>query len=712
LAVIEKRGSVQPQPEVGEFDEAHQTTALRPRGFFAILDTSFELTSTEPALLWLTWIGMAPVALMSLFLWYGAREALFTQSQEYLVAMACALLALLRYIPAGAAVRLVLAGIEGKKCSPVGAIREAISRAPSLVVAGSLSMWITLLSVPMCFFTLFIWSGAYLGLPLTLERDCAPWSVIGAGKRLIRNRPVRPGTLTLAWGLGVLLLSANLWGALFLGLTLAESLFDLDISLLGRLLSPSNSIFLPSLGVLSLIALEPIRQISLAVAYLDARVRRDALDLHNEAAELADQIDASTSPKWRISSQRNLRSRGATSSGFISMTLIFFALLAAPAAPALAQSSAEIGALERALYSEDPKASFISVANQLIDAGVELPEAEQVHINGEDSSEVLSQLPLPSTLKLAPLTQRLRQDLDEGRVRGGLLRLRAAFAEMDRLTLARQDASDRAANDHVNSTDLVASEGDAKAILAELLLRPEFQRETRKKVRLDGEQAWLDRLQKSIQAFLERLFRRGRDQRSQTDPKISTGPLLPATLSWILWGSLIAVVVLALVFAIMRALGHEAEPGDEAEALEEQHETIGNHPQEELPLDALSRSSDAWLSEADRLAANSQFREALRCAYLAVLGKLHHAGAIEYRPEYTNIEHLRSYKGSPEGESYLRKITLAFERSWYGFHELTSSSYLAQRTLAIELIALSARGRSPSETPGELSSSLPEITPA
>jgi len=82
--------------------------------------------------------------------------------------------------------------------------------------------------------------------------------------------------------------------------------------------------------------------------------------------------------------------------------------------------------------------------------------------------------------------------------------------------------------------------------------------------------------------------------------------------------------------------------------------------------DALAFGSARWLAEADRLAAESEFRAVYRALYLALLSGLHAANRIDFRRTRTNWSYVRHYRGAEPGKAVFSSLTLLFDRVWYG----------------------------------------------
>ncbi len=80
------------------------------------------------------------------------------------------------------------------------------------------------------------------------------------------------------------------------------------------------------------------------------------------------------------------------------------------------------------------------------------------------------------------------------------------------------------------------------------------------------------------------------------------------------------------------------------------------------------RSADQWIREADRLAADGLFREAIRCLYLACLIRMDEQRVLRFERHETNWEHLLRFRDLPTkpGGFDLLPATQKFDLAWYG----------------------------------------------
>jgi hypothetical protein len=81
-----------------------------------------------------------------------------------------------------------------------------------------------------------------------------------------------------------------------------------------------------------------------------------------------------------------------------------------------------------------------------------------------------------------------------------------------------------------------------------------------------------------------------------------------------------------------------------------------------------NRSADQWLKEADRLASEGLFREAIRCLYLACLIRMDEQRVLRFERHETNWEHLHRFRDLPSkpGGFDLQPATQKFDHAWYG----------------------------------------------
>ena len=105
---------------------------------------------------------------------------------------------------------------------------------------------------------------------------------------------------------------------------------------------------------------------------------------------------------------------------------------------------------------------------------------------------------------------------------------------------------------------------------------------------------------------------------------------------------------------------------------------------EGAPADLFISADEAKM---DDLAAAGNFREAVRHLYLALLSRLHRAGAIDYDPTLSNWDYCRGFRGRREWLPTFRELTLRFDFAWYGSTEVGQDGYLAFRSMSQPILA-------------------------
>ncbi|HEY7424410.1 MAG TPA: DUF4129 domain-containing protein [Gemmataceae bacterium] len=119
-------------------------------------------------------------------------------------------------------------------------------------------------------------------------------------------------------------------------------------------------------------------------------------------------------------------------------------------------------------------------------------------------------------------------------------------------------------------------------------------------------------------------------------------------------------------------------------------------PAESEARQLLEESPRELWRQAETLAGEGRFREAVRGLYLAVLAQLHRQQFIRFEPTRTNGEYVRqvrlSEQAPPELHEPFHQLTNLFEAKWYGERSCASDDYRACRALAEEIQRLSAIG--------------------
>lgn len=229
-------------------------------------------------------------------------------------------------------------------------------------------------------------------------------------------------------------------------------------------------------------------------------------------------------------------------------------------------------------------------------------------------------------------------------------------------------------------TDSAVSRDEAKAILA----RPEFQQapERPKDDTVEDPEApsWLRKLWDDFWKAIWEWLRKKEPGDAHVELPEGGGSMVGANAVMLV---AIAVVAGTLLFILLR--GWKRKRPDDA-ALDESG-AVSEQALSSDPMSALSRPPEGWASLADQLAAQGQFREAIRHLYLALLSRLHRDGAIDYDPTCSNWEYLSAFKGPSDQKPPFRELTRRFDFVWYGNLDASEASYTVFRRTAGPLLA-------------------------
>jgi|SRR5579884_1526668 len=156
-----------------------------------------------------------------------------------------------------------------------------------------------------------------------------------------------------------------------------------------------------------------------------------------------------------------------------------------------------------------------------------------------------------------------------------------------------------------------------------------------------------------------------------------------SSLGWLLLGGLgLAVVALAVVLYLTSPRSPRAPKPESVTG-------TGMPSSESDARQVLEQSPAALWRQADTLAGEGRFRDAVRVLYLAVLALLHRQRLIRFEPTRTNGEYVRqvrlSEQAPPELHPLFEQLTHPFETAWYGERPCESDDYRACRALAEEM---------------------------
>jgi len=530
-----------------------------------------------------------------------------------------ALCLMVRGLFAGAASWAAERALEGDCPSSSEALRKVLPRALSLCNASGILVIIHWLLVPATFWLgLAFWSPLLSGLALVARADAGPFSMGGVSRARLGREPTF--SVRLLHAVASFLTLVNLYSGIVIALYLARTLFGVDVTYLDRFASVSNPVFDAFLLALTLVVLEPVR-IALGVLLLvDARVRSEGLDLQ-AAVE-------------RLEARRKARPTAAA--------LLALCLVSAP----VAAQAADRETLDQLSELADELAWSDEERDSLLEGAAGLEDAE--------------------SLALRRMVRRMRQRAEAGESLDDLsTELRRALAEW-------------------NESFAESRDDNPRALAESILARPEFEIPAHKAPGdIDAEPEEEGLLSRFFRWLWEQLQK---EEKKPEEPKrcgFGEGPALNlgagAGLSTALTYVALGVGVALIVILVMRFLVGRKTPAEGADGL------VGAASTEVQPHDAfsaLARAPEGWWSEADRLAAEGRFREAVRALYLAVLSALHRAGAIDYEPTRSNWDYVRTFRGEAAQRGPFRELTNRFDFVWYGRRGADPANYSRVRALA------------------------------
>jgi hypothetical protein len=177
--------------------------------------------------------------------------------------------------------------------------------------------------------------------------------------------------------------------------------------------------------------------------------------------------------------------------------------------------------------------------------------------------------------------------------------------------------------------------------------------------------------------------------RAVSVPAASGGGL--SFLGWLLLGGLAVAVVVVGVILYLNSPRAPRKPKPETVAGTEKREPESDARQ------VLEESPASLWRQAETLAGEGRFRDAVRILYLAVLALLHRQHFIRFEPTRTNGEYVRQVRLSEQSPLELHepfaRMTHQFEMTWYGERPCESDDYRACRNLADEVQQLAGGAR-------------------
>jgi hypothetical protein len=626
----------------GPAEGAEGAAAVRPRTAGEILDDAWRLYLADaPYLLALSSLFLTPLFVTLLFLL--ARPAPEGVVNKILLPGAAALLVALSGLGSGACQELLRRRAAGEpvgllRCLGASLRRGAEHAAARAVAAAGTAAGLVLVVFP----GLLVWAaGAGVHAALA-ERGGRP--VLREFGRETRLDPGKAGVVVLSRVAVLLLAALNLHLLGQVGWWVADNLGGLDKSVwaVQTTFGREHGVYAAGLVLLTWLLLAPYFEASNYLLYVDARCRQEGLDLLDRVRRC-----------FPLGRQAAVLVLGGV------------ALLGGGPAradeerrEAVAAARAGVEAILEEVRSAEPYPGGERWAGRLEGLGRKLGRAEERTGPGRWFREAAARLRKGDRDQAVQALERLRQRL-------ALLEEAAAAPDPDK-PAAGPGGKPLPSGDEIRR--LVERGAEARG-----------PRPARAERDADEEKA-------EPEARAERVEPEGAEKGRVRGPGV-IGPAPAAgfgVFAWcVLGGLLLAVLVVAAFFFRSSARPKPAKPpaGAAAAAAPEP----GGPAPHELPAPVL------W-QQAEALARQGKYPEAVRTVYLAVLGLLHRARLVRYERTRTNGEYVRQVRLAPEAPPELQppfeRLTARFEAVWYGKQECGADGYKECRRTAEEIEAL------------------------
>ncbi len=627
---------------------------LRPRSTVALFDAAIRLCARNSAVWALTLpSGAALTAAVFNLFEAGLHRAPMVGPVSFLT-FAWAF----RAISQGAACRyleaLVLEPVEPSLWSCWAA---AIKRAPSLLVTMGFSALVHVLVLGMTAGIGLLFMGALsVGYAVTMRGQGHPLALFGTAAKLLGPARHTAAFVRLC-GLSQVVLFFNLHLTTVVFFFVANNLLGLDLTYLARFASLDNTVWWAALVAFTYTLFEPVRAATATLLLIDGRVRMEGLDLLTALEQL---------PK-RTRSGSGVAGAAATLALIAALGVGVRSARAEEPPPPADAAGAPSGALaaepaQEGAAADDwngvftPGSGQAATTSQAMKARLEAVVAEcglEADVSQSDL-DAAGQLSTRDQAALSRLVERLEhQAYDEEDCEGVTSQLKSSLK-----LVARTQAQE--------------GEGDPRDEVKAILARPEFAPPAPPEAKAAPEaeegpsafKQWWDKLWDGFFKWLrEWLGRHDEQPRPKSDLNFGFGDMGLANLVVVAG---IALVVGLLGWLLVRFFRRDDEVELEADVTTLKEEGLSSDP-----MSALARPPEGWAGLADELAANGEYREAIRHLYLALLSRLHRDGAIDYDPTQSNWDYFRDFKGDRSMVPPFRELTRRFDFAWYGNVEVS-----------------------------------------
>jgi hypothetical protein len=536
--------------------------------------------------------------------------------------------------------RLIL---EPNEPSAAASYWAALKRAPALFYAAGFCLFLNAL----------VWCFS-LGIGyLLLGAHLAAYAVVMKGRGGLLglygtcSNMLGPARHSASWlritGLTQVIVGLNIHLGVNAALTVLSKLLALNVTFASRFASLDNPVWVAAVAALTFSLFEPVRAACASLLLIDGRVRQEGLDLVTQL----EQLPHRKKPK---------APRATVAAGV---------LLAAVLMPKVARAGDDWSGIYVPGMREAESSTAMSARLRAVVDDCNLSERFPAgELNAVD------ELPETSQSALSRFVARVeRIAYDDESCEGAEDELRRGLEQI---------------NQTVADTRQVKAE-KSRTDAQEVLGRPEFAvdpPEVKKpdKPKEDEEEGPIARwIREKWEAFLKWLFGPDRRERhSSVDLDLSPSLGLSNAVMFAAIGLVIGLLLWLLLRGLSRQDDGEVAATDEGGAVQ-----TALAPD---PMNALSRPPEGWAGIADELAAQGQFREAIRNLYLALLSRLHRDGAIDYDPAKSNWDYFRGFKGPMSALTPFRELTRRFDFAWYGNLEVSRDAWLKFRSITQPLL--------------------------
>jgi len=478
--------------------------------------------------------------------------------------------------------------------------------------------------------------------PILSEGGSRLLPALTAAGHEVQRHPAKAAAVTLSRVVLLLLAVINLHMLVQLGLW-AGSLAGLDTALLGILISLGNPVYLVSLVLLSWLLLAPYAEAVNYLLHVDARARFEGLDLWYRVRRLFPVADKTGSGRR------------------VGILLLALGTTLLGTTPAHADE-ARLTAVQRAREQVEQITQEVKEADPYPGSDVWFPRLRSV---GRD---------LERTAGPRGARHRWFDKAMDGFANRGQEGALQVLAVLDRKLALLEESLIVQPGEPASGGDRPLSKREIKDLLPrEASDADRADRNTRRSERVEQD----PELKRPVRKDDPKAEKRGRSARG--GPGISAPQLGGGfgLFAWAVVGGLFLAIMAVAVVLYWQGRGRRSSAAP--------RETGRLAPSVEAMLSLPQQSVAALWRQAEDLARQGNYLEAVRILYLAVLVLLHRANLIRYERTRTNGEYADQLREQAALQGPFRRLTLLFEGKWYGERACQPDDYAACRGLAEEV---------------------------